>query len=927
MTERGRPRDRGVHCRLGWSRSQLATSFTQSPNRARGGAEQCAHGATLSTSSVRNERTLTQWTGVEMGISDDGLDQDLMVEVWRIASRAVLDRPWLLASWLDTTPNIPHVVVHDGPLGAALHFDKSSGPYWSGGFTRRLSWAEVTAATEPEEWKTGWGSRNKNRNRDGRAATYLLISAMHARWVTTKAKWTARPAPILSDGPDSVFELAQLFPSANLAVSSYLEDISREGEDRDETGGPAYWHEPFWLLRRDGEPKLLLDEAGVGHLPVTSDHRDASIAPLPGFTLVEIMKAVEYVTSRAAQGFSFDLSAAFDRAGGPGPLSDLCDDGVLAVILALESEPPKAEATSERQKVMISPLVERDHWGWDYGDGEWVMSWFSRSDDYDVFEQWHRREHSRRAWTHEFRESTDRAVESHLRHNLLPAAPLSMMPVCIEAISLAREGRFDALLSLPPSVTFADQHGSAIATRATVREIIRQHSLSGFAQQPHRSNEWGLEAALSAWSQADRGEWELPSPAPSWPEYVTVLLVGRNHLVPGVEDDPSEQDQLREWWDQRSGDWRWDFAEPWWSKQKQTAMTLPGADPRIFTAPQDRDETASGSISKGPRSPRIVVLTGAGLSAESGIPTFRDANGLWEQHRIEDVASATAFARDSALVNRFYDLRRRAALNAHPGKGHHALAELEEALGSELLVVTQNVDDLHERAGSRNVLHIHGELNSVLCTRCGRRHSWFADLTEDTVCPTCAGHSLRPDIVWFGESVHHADQIYGVVDNCEIFVVIGTSGAVHPAAGLARRAHTNGAVTILLNLERWEDGSDFDDVRLGPASTIVAEWASAVLDDFTKGDSGFLDQDEVDEAGGFSLIANATLVHLTALLDRASRSDDPSALSELSLTGAFAWKYAAQISLDDLTEEGERRVAESWRATKSFILRQETGGR
>lgn len=228
-------------------------------------------------------------------------------------------------------------------------------------------------------------------------------------------------------------------------------------------------------------------------------------------------------------------------------------------------------------------------------------------------------------------------------------------------------------------------------------------------------------------------------------------------------------------------------------------------------------------------SPRIVVLTGAGISAESGIATFRDANGLWEDHRLEDVASPAGFHRDPGLVQRFYDLRRAQALGVEPNAAHLALAGLEQRFPGEVLVVTQNVDDLHERAGSSNVLHIHGKLNSALCMACRQRSSWTRSLADHPPCPSCGEPALRPDIVWFGENVHHLDEIERAVTGCELFVVIGTSGFVYPAAGLSWLARRHGATTVLLNLEAQDEGDDFDVVEYGPATRTVPSWVATVL--------------------------------------------------------------------------------------------------
>ncbi|MCZ4067778.1 NAD-dependent deacylase [Microbacterium sp. H37-C3] len=223
---------------------------------------------------------------------------------------------------------------------------------------------------------------------------------------------------------------------------------------------------------------------------------------------------------------------------------------------------------------------------------------------------------------------------------------------------------------------------------------------------------------------------------------------------------------------------------------------------------------------------RIVVLTGAGISAESGIRTFRAADGLWEDHRIEDVATPEGYAADPALVHAFYDERRRAAAAAEPNAAHIALADLEARRPGDVLIVTQNIDDLHERAGSVRVSHIHGELESSLCEACGERMPWHGDLADGPPCPVCGARALRPDVVWFGEAVYGLDDIFDAVALCEQFWVIGTSGAVTPAASLVAVAAEAGARTALLNLEAYEDLRLFDDVVLGPATATVPEWVA-----------------------------------------------------------------------------------------------------
>jgi NAD-dependent deacetylase len=226
---------------------------------------------------------------------------------------------------------------------------------------------------------------------------------------------------------------------------------------------------------------------------------------------------------------------------------------------------------------------------------------------------------------------------------------------------------------------------------------------------------------------------------------------------------------------------------------------------------------------------RLVVLTGAGISAESGVPTFRDAGGLWEGHRVEDVATPQAFQRDPDTVQRFYDLRRHAVAQAEPNPAHDALVRLERALGDDLLVVTQNIDDLHERAGSRRVVHMHGDLLTALCNGCGARTPVAADLAERPPCPECGERMLRPDVVWFGEMPYELDVIDAALTACDAFVAVGTSGAVYPAAGFVMTAAAAGARTSELNLASSEITPLFDEVRHGPASVVVPDWVDDVL--------------------------------------------------------------------------------------------------
>lgn len=225
----------------------------------------------------------------------------------------------------------------------------------------------------------------------------------------------------------------------------------------------------------------------------------------------------------------------------------------------------------------------------------------------------------------------------------------------------------------------------------------------------------------------------------------------------------------------------------------------------------------------------IVVLTGAGISAESGIDTFRSDGGLWEQHRVEDVATPEGFARDPDLVLGFYDQRRAALGAVEPNAAHDALARLDAQWPGELLIVTQNVDDLHERAGARRLLHMHGELKSALCTSCEMRSPWNAPMSDYPPCPVCRAPTLRPDVVWFGEMPYQMDRIYAALRNADLFVSIGTSGAVYPAAGFVRDARELGARTLELNLERSDGSHWFHESRQGPAGVLVPAWVNSLL--------------------------------------------------------------------------------------------------
>jgi NAD-dependent deacetylase len=226
----------------------------------------------------------------------------------------------------------------------------------------------------------------------------------------------------------------------------------------------------------------------------------------------------------------------------------------------------------------------------------------------------------------------------------------------------------------------------------------------------------------------------------------------------------------------------------------------------------------------------IMILTGAGISAESGIDTFRSEGGLWEQHRVEDVATPQAFARDPDLVLRFYDMRRAAIQTKQPNAAHIALARLDREWDGELTIVTQNVDDLHERAGAKRLIHMHGTHLTAWCLACDGRPAWRAPLIDRPACPLCDTQGkLRPDIVWFGEMPYQMEAIDAALASADLFVSIGTSGAVYPAGGYVRRARANGIATLELNLEPSQGSGYFDDAHYGPATQVVPAWVDALL--------------------------------------------------------------------------------------------------
>ena len=229
----------------------------------------------------------------------------------------------------------------------------------------------------------------------------------------------------------------------------------------------------------------------------------------------------------------------------------------------------------------------------------------------------------------------------------------------------------------------------------------------------------------------------------------------------------------------------------------------------------------------------VFVLTGAGVSAESGLGTFRDEGGLWSEYDLEEVATPEGFARDPARVHAFYNRRRANLAGARPNAAHAALARLERELaarGGALFLCTQNVDDLHEQAGSRRVVHMHGELKRTRCHACGHSHADAAELSLERACPGCGrAGALRPDVVWFGETPVRLDAIYQALAEADLFCAVGTSGAVYPAAGFVAEARSAGVRTCELNLQPSDNAWMFDERRYGPAGDIVPAWVDDVL--------------------------------------------------------------------------------------------------
>ena len=226
----------------------------------------------------------------------------------------------------------------------------------------------------------------------------------------------------------------------------------------------------------------------------------------------------------------------------------------------------------------------------------------------------------------------------------------------------------------------------------------------------------------------------------------------------------------------------------------------------------------------------IFILTGAGISAESGVETFRDKGGIWSKVRLEDVATPEAFRRDPDKVQAFYNARRAGLATVAPNPAHRALARLEADYAGTVTLVTQNIDDLHERAGCRDVIHMHGELRLAFCAACGAKGQAPEILSPEDACSHCGSvGTVRPDVVWFGEMPYHLDRITEALSAADLFVSIGTSGAVYPAAGFVAEARRAGIETLELNLEPTEGSFQFDEARHGLASVLVPAFVEEVL--------------------------------------------------------------------------------------------------
>ena len=227
----------------------------------------------------------------------------------------------------------------------------------------------------------------------------------------------------------------------------------------------------------------------------------------------------------------------------------------------------------------------------------------------------------------------------------------------------------------------------------------------------------------------------------------------------------------------------------------------------------------------------VVCLTGAGISAESGLRTFRAEDGLWEEHPIEQVATPEGFAADPALVHRFYNERRKNCKNAKPNAAHIALADFEKRSRGDFLLVTQNIDDLHERAGNKNIVHMHGEALKARCASCSKTIEAPEEMTTETPCSFCKTGRLRPHVVWFGEMPLELERIYTALRRCSIFIAIGTSAVVYPAAGFVQEAKATGTKCYEVNLEDTAATWAFDETRIGPATKMLPSLLEELLEE------------------------------------------------------------------------------------------------
>jgi NAD-dependent deacetylase len=248
-----------------------------------------------------------------------------------------------------------------------------------------------------------------------------------------------------------------------------------------------------------------------------------------------------------------------------------------------------------------------------------------------------------------------------------------------------------------------------------------------------------------------------------------------------------------------------------------------------FKAPSVAIRSAGGEVSV-PVYEKILILSGAGLSAESGVATFRDPDGIWARYNIEDVATPEAFARQPDIVQAFYNDRRRGLKGVKPNAAHEAVARLQRDYPNPVIIVTQNIDNLHEAGGASDVIHMHGELLQSLCADCGARAPCDHDLVPEAGCAACGRTGgLRPDVVWFGEMPYRMDEIYEHLATADLFISVGTSGNVYPAAGFVAGAREAGAHTVELNLEPSEGVSYFAETIHGPATQVVPAFVDRLL--------------------------------------------------------------------------------------------------